>query len=253
MGVIDFWANIGVDAFRLDAMSHLIKREGANSKSLPETHAMLRKIRGYLNAKWPDRPLLVEAHEPVQKLKEYFGNNDEAQLVYNFPLAEKIFLALKRNRPEFLSKTIISSLNIPADCLWAVFLRNHDELSLATLTAEEREEFFSFYDPENKYKFGTGVSLRVADLLKNNRQKIIEAFELLFSLPGIPVIYFGDEIGMVGQPLAPGEKDTRRVVRGEMDWKLAEAEIEKPDSIFTAVSNLAHAKITRPAIKVASS
>ncbi|MBI2035839.1 MAG: trehalose synthase [Candidatus Liptonbacteria bacterium] len=245
MGVIDFWANIGVDAFRLDAVSHLIKREGTNSKGLPETHAMLRKIRSHVENRWPEHVLLAEAHEPIQKLKEYFGAGDESHMVYNFPLAEKMILALKRSDPDLLQEIVQASLDIPKNCSWAVFLRNHDDLSLATLKPEEHKEIFNYFDPEYKLRFGDGISLRLANFFNNDPQKIIEAFELLFSLPGSQVIYYGDEIGMGNLPLTPGIKDTRLTVRAEMNWKLAEAEMNNPNSIFTAVAKLAHDKIAK--------
>lgn len=238
MGIVDFWVRRGVDGFRLDAASHLIKREGGNSKSLPETHTLLKKIRAYLDEHYANIVLLAEVHEPIPKLKEYFGSGEECHLVYHFPLVEKMFLALKRGDLSLVGQAVQESSDIPENCQWCVFLRHHDDMSLETLTIEERNELVGFFDPERKFRFGTGISMRLASLLGGDKEKIAKAFEMLFNIPGSPIIYYGDEIGMENLPLIAGEKDTRRYVRGAFDWKLAEAERKNPGSLYNKMRQL---------------
>ncbi|MBI2023566.1 trehalose synthase [Candidatus Giovannonibacteria bacterium] len=245
MKVIDFWASRGVDGFRLDAVSHLIKREGTNSKCLPETHRVIKNIRAYLDRRWPNRALLAEVHESMDKVREFFGNGDEAHLVYNFPLAEKIFLSLLRNDREAILPVLEASTGIPANCQWATFLRNHDELSLATLDEHEYYEFIRAYDPEEKNIFGRGVSLRVADLCSGDKTKIVSAFQTLFNCSGSPIIYYGDEIGMKNLPLLE-EADNRRAGRGPFDWSLALKCAADPDSVLSKISELVKTRKTIP-------
>lgn len=238
--IMDFWAERGVNGFRLDAASHLIKREGTTSKSLPETHAILKKIRKHVDEKYPGTILLAETHDPIAVTKKYFGDGDESHLVYNFPLSEAIFLSLITGDDKKLRKIIEESSRIPAGCRWATFLRNHDELALDTLTPEERQSIINYADPTRKFDFkhGRGVSMRLGSIFEKDPAKIIEAFKLLFSVSGTPVIYFGEEIGMKNLAISEAPLDSRRYVRGEFDWQEAEKQMTQPDSIFNKVAEM---------------
>lgn len=245
MKVIDFWANLGVRAFRLDAASHLIKKEGTGSKSLPETHEILKKIRKRVDSKYGDVALLAEVHDELQKTTAYFGVGEECQLVYHFSLAEELFLALIREDGARLKAMADKASFIPVGCRWLIFLRNHDDLSLATLSESDKEKLRDALDPERKFGFGNseGISVRLANALKGDLIKIKSAFSLLFELsknyPMRPVIYYGDEIGMRNIAIPSGEKDTRRVLRGQFDWQEAGHQMNDPSSLFSAVAKTA--------------
>lgn len=241
--IIDFWVERGVGGFRLDAASHLIKREGTTSKGLPETHVILKKMRQHIDKNYPEAILLAETHDSIVETKKYFGNGDECHLVYHFPLAEAMLLALITGNNHSLQTLLKESNDLPKNCRWATFLRNHDELSLTTLTEEERKEIMTFADPEGKYDFknGRGLSMRLASILKNDKEKIISAVRLLFSTRGVPIIYYGDEIGMQNARLRGKVIDTRRYVRGDFDWKEAERQMKDSDSLFGAVAGMIRA------------
>ena len=238
--IMDIWVTRGVDGFRLDAASHLIKREGTTSKSLPETHAILKKLRQRVDENYPDVALLVETHDSVKVTKEYFGSGDESRLVYHFPLAEALFLALITGDDYKLRKLLAESLGIPDGCQWVTFLRNHDELSLNTITPEERQAIINYADPERKFDFrhGCGISMRLASIFRNDARKIIDAFNLLFSVPGLPVIYYGEEIGMKNAALPEKPPDTRRYVRSKFDWEEANKQMSDPGSLFNKVAEM---------------
>jgi maltose alpha-D-glucosyltransferase/alpha-amylase len=238
MGVIDFWTARGVDGFRLDAAAHLIKKEGTGCVSLPETHIVLKRIRAYLDAHHPGVALLGEAHgnDPISVLKSYFGDGDECHLMYHFPLVGKLFLALKRDDRSVLDPMLAESAGIPADAQWATLLRHHDEMPLSSLPKDEGNEVFDYFDAEKKYQFNLGTSLRTATMFRGNQRHILRAFELLFSVPGSPIIYYGDEIGMENISVDADERDTRRSVRGAFDWEKAERQIADPGSLFNGVA-----------------
>lgn len=238
--IMDFWCSRGVDGFRLDAAPYLIKREGTTSKGLPETHQVLKKIRVHLEKNYPDVVLLAETHQSVKLMRQYFGNGDECHLVYHFGLMEQMWLALKRNDPRLVEKIAHESFDIPDNCQWATFLRNHDEISLGTLDGAERKELMDFFDPEHDYMFKKmgATSMRLANVFRGDRRKIVNALKLLYSLPGSPVMYYGDEIGMQNLPLQQGIVDTRRYVRGAFDWQEAERQIADSDSFFHEVAGI---------------
>lgn len=237
--IIDFWTDLGVDGFRLDAAGYLIKKEGTRSRGIPETHAVLKKIRARLEKRAPRAMLLAEVSDSIDETKKYFGDRagNECHMVYHFPLAAKMFLAAFRNDRSLVEKMINESFDIPTDCQWAVFLRNHDQLSLATLTESEQNELVTYCDPDKKYIFRgeTGISMRIMSIFKKNPEKIRLAFEMLFRLPAIPIIYYGEEIGMENDTTIGTPRDTRRYVRGKFDWELARAQQKNPDSLFNFV------------------
>lgn len=237
---MDFWADMGVDGFRLDAAPHLIKREGTASKGLPETHELIKRIRRHIEAKHPEVILLAEAHQTVALTKKYFGNGDECHLAYHFPLAEVLWLALAGEDKTSVETMVKDSFDIPVNCQWAVFLRNHDELSLTTLSTEDRMRLIGFLDPHRAYLFkkSQAASVRVASVFDGNRKKIEAAFEMLYAIPGAPVMYYGDEIGMRNLPRAGAVVDTRTYVRGAFDWQEAEKQQRDSDSLFNHVAQI---------------
>ncbi len=238
---MDFWADLGADGFRLDAACYLIKRDGTICKGLPETHAMIKHIRRHLDEKYPRGVILLgEAAQSVEETKLYFGNGDECQMMYHFPLMAEMWLALCHKDASPVKQMIDSSFDIPENCQWAVFLRNHDEIELRFLASPAvRAELLEFLDPEHKYLFnkGAATSERIASVF-HNRADLRRAFELLYSTPGAPIMYYGDEIGMQNLPLQSGIIDTRKYVRGAFDWAEAEREVVDPASLFNEVATL---------------
>ncbi len=249
MLVIDFWTELGVDSFRLDAVSRIIKKEGTECVGLPETHAILKKIRVYLDEYHPNVALLGEASgkDSITTLKTYFGAGDECHLLYHFPLVGKLFLALKRNDTNIIRKILEESKDIPSNTQWAMFLRHHDEMAIAALPETERQELLDYFDPQKKYRFYLGASLRLATMFQGNKQKILDAFQLLFSVPGSSIIYYGDEIGMENDALPAGEKDTRRSIRGKFDWNKADAQRADSKSLFNSIARIIQARKQQPA------
>jgi len=237
---MEFWATRGVDGFRLDAASHLIKREGTTSKGLPETHQLLKRIRGRLQTRYPDVILLAEAVQDIESSKEYFGAGDECHMVYNFPLTAHLWLALCDGSRSSLDATLARSSRIPESCQWATFLRSHDQIMLDTLGSEERRRLIDFLDRKHEYLFNKGEAtcMRIASALQGNTERILEAIDLLYSVPGAPIMYYGDEIGMQNIPVRNLKLDTRRYVRGPFDWNTANVQLKDPTSLLNRVSQI---------------
>lgn len=237
---MEFWAERGADGFRLDAAAHLIKREQTSSQGLPETHALIKRIRARLEARFPEVILLAEAAQSIETSKEYFGNGDECHMVYNFPLMQRMWLSLVDDDRSLLDATLAACADIPENCQWATFLRNHDEINLNTLSYKERHHVIDMLDPGHEFPFNKGeaLSMRIATALRRDKAKIIEAMRLLYGLPGAPIMYYGDEIGMENLPLGMDFLDTRRYVRGMFDWDKAQAQMSDSESLFTHISRI---------------
>ncbi|HXV26743.1 MAG TPA: alpha-amylase family glycosyl hydrolase [Candidatus Paceibacterota bacterium] len=237
-GIMDFWLSRGVDGFRMDAISHLIKREGTRSTHLPETHAVLRRIRAYLDAHHPDAVILGEANGELTDVRSYFGDGDECHMLFNFPLMVRTFLALVRGDDDIARKFAAQSSDIPLGCAWANVLRNHDELALKHVPDDVREEIFDAVDPGGKYlmKREMGTAVRLATALLNDPERITHAISLLLEQPGSPVIYMGDELGTGNTP-APGP-DIRRTSRSAIDWSEVQRQEANPDSVLNRVRKL---------------
>ena len=236
----EFWANLGVNGFRLDAAAHLIKREGTTSKGLTETHQRIKDIRRRLESTYPDVILLAEAAQSIALTKEYFGDGDECHMAYHFPLMEQLWMAQLFDEPDRVTNTIRDSFDIPENCQWATFLRNHDDISLASLPPRERRELVERMDPTGVYtmkKLGF-TSMRIAEIFNGNSEKILEAFTLLYEAPGAQVMYYGDELGMRNLQPQKGVVDTRVYVRGSVDWEEAERQMHDPNSLFMRVATL---------------
>jgi len=240
LSIMEFWADLGVDGFRLDAVPRLIKRDGTNSKGLPETHALIRRIRKRLEEKYPEVILIAEAHHDLAETKKYFGNGDECHMAYHFILMEEMWHAIARGDQGRLAKIIEDSIDIPDNCQWAIFLRNHDEIAISSLQPEEHAALMDFLDAERTYGFRGGLrtSMRLGSVFKGDREKILSALKMLYSLPGSPVMYYGDEIGMYNLDIHPDIKDSRKYVRGNFDWTHAKKQMDDPESLFSAVAKL---------------
>jgi maltose alpha-D-glucosyltransferase/alpha-amylase len=214
MRVIDFWLGLGVDGIRLDAVPYLYERDGTNCENLPEAHEFLKKLRAHVDGKYKNRMLLAEANQWPEDAAAYFGDGDECHMAFHFPLMPRIFMAVEMEDRFPIINILDQTPLIPSVCQWALFLRNHDELTLEMVTDEERDYMYRVYAQDPRTKINLGIRRRLAPLLKNNRRKIELMFFLLFSLPGTPVIYYGDEIGM-GDNYYLGD---RNGVRTPMQW-----------------------------------
>jgi maltose alpha-D-glucosyltransferase/alpha-amylase len=212
--VADFWLGLGMDGFRVDAVTYLYEREGTTCDNLPETHLFLQTFRAHIDQHWPDRVLLCEANLWPEDLISYFGAGDEFNMAFHFPLMPRYFMALKQHNRRSLVEILERTPAIPANCQWAVFLRNHDELTLEMVTPEEREFMWAEYAPEPRMRLNLGIRRRLAPLLNGDQQQIELLHALLFSLPGSPVLYYGDEIGMGDNIWLPD----RNGVRTPMQW-----------------------------------
>jgi maltose alpha-D-glucosyltransferase/alpha-amylase len=213
--VARFWLDLGIDGFRADAVPYLFEREGTNCENLPETHAYLKKLRAFMDEKYPGRILLCEANQWPEDVRPYFGNGDEFHMGFHFPIMPRIFMAIKKGRSEDMREILQRTPPIPDNCQWCIFLRNHDELTLEMVTAEERQWMWENYAPEPRMRLNLGIRRRLTPLLDNDQRKIRLAFSLLFTLPGSPILYYGDEIGM-------GDNiwlEDRNGVRTPMQWE----------------------------------
>ncbi|ADQ85646.1 maltose alpha-D-glucosyltransferase [Methylovorus sp. MP688] len=214
MSIMEFWLDLGVDGLRLDAVPYLIEREGTSNENLPETHQILKKIRQFIDQRYPDRMLLAEANMWPEDVQYYFGNNDECHMAFHFPLMPRMYLALAQEDRFPITDILQQTPDIPSDCQWAIFLRNHDELTLEMVTDNERAYMLNFYAADNRARLNVGIRRRLAPLLQRDRRRLELLNSLLLSMPGTPVIYYGDEIGM-GDNIHLGDRDG---VRTPMQW-----------------------------------
>ena len=209
-----FWLDLGIDGFRADAVPYLFEREGTNCENLPETHVYLKQLRTFMDKNYPGRILLCEANQWPEDVRPYFGDGDEFHMGFHFPIMPRIYMALKKGHADDMIEILRRTPPIPENCQWCTFLRNHDELTLEMVTEEERQWMWQEYAPEPRMKLNLGIRRRLAPLLDNDRRKIELANSLLFTLPGSPIIYYGDEIGM-GDNL---DLPDRNGVRTPMQW-----------------------------------
>ncbi len=214
LSVMKYWVGLGVDGLRLDAVPYLVEREGTNNENLPETHAVLKQIRGVLDREFPDRMLLAEANQWPEDVKEYFGAGDECNMAFHFPLMPRMYMAIAREDRFPITDIMRQTPDIPETCQWAIFLRNHDELTLEMVTNSERDYLWETYAADKRARINLGIRRRLAPLLERDRRRIELMNYLLFSMPGTPVIYYGDEIGM-GDNFHLGDRDG---VRTPMQW-----------------------------------
>jgi len=212
--VMKRWLDSGVDGFRLDAIPYLCERDGTNNENLPETHAIIKKLRKELDAYAKNKVLLAEANQWPEDVQEYFGQDDECHMAYHFPLMPRIYMAIAQEDRFPITDILRQTPDIPANCQWALFLRNHDELTLEMVTDVERDYLWSTYANDPRARINVGIRRRLAPLMDNDRRKIELMNSLLFSFPGTPILYYGDEIGM-GDNIYLGD---RNGVRTPMQW-----------------------------------
>ena len=212
--VMRFWLRLGVDGMRLDAIPYLVEREGTSCETLPETHVVLKKLRAAMDAEFSDRIFLAEANQSPAEVSSYFGNGDECHMAFHFPVMPRIYMAVAQQDRAPIMSIMAQTPPIPAGCQWAIFLRNHDELTLEMVTPDEREFMYGHYAKDVRMRINVGIRRRLAPLMENGRDEIELMHALLMSLPGSPVMYYGDEIGM-GDNVYLGD---RNGVRTPMQW-----------------------------------
>ena len=215
LAVVRFWLDLGLDGFRLDAVPYLYERDGTNGENLPETHEFLKRVRSEVDKIYSDRVLLAEANQWPEDVVDYFGENgDECHMAFHFPLMPRLFMAARRQVRYPIVETLEKTPDIPENCQWGIFLRNHDELTLEMVTDEERDYMYNEYAKDPRMKLNLGIRRRLAPLLENSRDQMEQFHAILFSLPGTPIIYYGDELGM-GDNIYLGDRDG---VRTPMQW-----------------------------------
>jgi len=212
--VLRFWLDLGIDGFRLDAVPYLYEREGTNCENLSQTHTYLRRIRSEVDEAYPDRVLLAEANQWPEDVVEYFGRGDECHMAFQFPVMPRMFMSLRREDATPMYEILERTPPVPETCQWGLFLRNHDELTLEMVTDDERDYMYAEYARDPRMKLNLGIRRRLAPLLDNGRDEVELMHAILFSLPGSPVLYYGDEIGM-GDNVFLGDRDG---VRTPMHW-----------------------------------
>jgi maltose alpha-D-glucosyltransferase/alpha-amylase len=218
LDVLRFWLDLGIDGFRLDAVPYLYERDGTNCENLTETHAFLKRCRKVMDDEYPGRVMLAEANQWPSDVVEYFGDpavgGDECHMAFHFPLMPRIFMAVRRENRFPISEILAQTPPIPSGAQWGIFLRNHDELTLEMVSDEERDYMYAEYAKDPRMKANIGIRRRLAPLLENDRNQLELFTALLLSLPGSPVLYYGDEIGM-GDNIWLGDRDA---VRSPMQW-----------------------------------
>ncbi|MCD6400649.1 MAG: maltose alpha-D-glucosyltransferase, partial [Anaerolineales bacterium] len=213
--VMKFWLDLGIDGFRVDAVPYLFEREGTICENLPETHDYLKRLRKFIDTNYPGRVLLCEANQWPEDVRPYFGDGDEFHIGFHFPIMPRIFMAIRKSDISNVKNIMARTPEIPSNCQWCTFLRNHDELTLEMVTEEERQWMWQEYAPESRMRLNLGIRRRLAPLLDGDQRKIELANSILFSLIGTPIIYYGDEIGM-------GDNiwlEDRAGVRTPMQWE----------------------------------
>ena len=232
--VMKFWLELGVDGFRLDAVPYLVEREGTSCENLPETHTVIKELRKKLDENFPGRMLLAEANQWPADLRAYFGDSDEFHMAFHFPLMPRMFMGLKLEDRKPITEILQQTPQIPEPCQWCLFLRNHDELTLEMVTDMERGYMYDEYAYDKGMRINLGIRRRLAPLLDNDRRRIELMNGMLMSLPGTPVIYYGDEIGM-GDNIYLGD---RNGVRTPMQWDggwNAGFSAADPESLYAAL------------------
>ena len=214
LDVVRFWLDIGLDGLRLDAVPYLYERDGTNGENLPETHQFLTRLRKEVDAAFPGKVLLAEANQWPEDVVDYFGDGDECHMCFHFPLMPRMFMALRQGQRHPITETLIRTPDIPDGCQWATFLRNHDELTLEMVTDEERDFMYNEFATDPRMKLNLGIRRRLAPLVDNDRRVAELLHAMLFSLPGSPILYYGDEM-LMGDNIYLGDRDA---VRTPMQW-----------------------------------
>jgi len=224
LDVMRYWLDMGIDGFRLDAIPYLVERDGTNCENLAETHAVIKAIRAAIDRDYPGRMLLAEANQWPEDVRPYFGDGDECHMAFHFPVMPRIFMALRQEDVEPIVDIMRRTPPLPESCQWGMFLRNHDELTLEMVTEDERAYMVLAYARDPQARINVGIRRRLAPLVENGRRRIELLNSLLFSFPGTPIVYYGDEIGM-GDDVLRKDRDG---VRSPMQWTGA------PDAGFSS-------------------
>ena len=214
LNTMRFWLDMGVDGFRLDAIPYLVERDGTTNENLPETHAVIKKLRAAIDAQYRGRFLLAEANMWPEDVREYFGDGDECHMAYHFPLMPRMYMAIAQEDRHPIVEIMQQTPEIPEGCQWAIFLRNHDELTLEMVTSKERDYMYNMYAADKRARINLGIRRRLAPLMENDMDRVKLMNGMLLSMPGSPIIYYGDEIGM-GDNVFVGD---RNGVRTPMQW-----------------------------------
>jgi maltose alpha-D-glucosyltransferase/alpha-amylase len=237
--IVKYWLDLGIDGFRADAVPYLFERDGTISENLRETHMFLKQLRSFMTAHYPESILLCEANQWPEDVRHYFGDGtDEVHMGFHFPLMPRLFMALGKGDVSPIVDILARTPPIPVENQWCVFLRNHDELTLEMVTQEEREWMWERYAPKPRMRLNLGIRRRLAPLLDNDRRRIELLNSLLFTLPGSPIIYYGDEIGM-GDDI---QLEDRNGVRTPMQWEASPSggfSMSEPDSFYAPVVSAA--------------
>src|ERR1051325_8367056 len=212
--IMKFWLEMGVDGFRLDAIPYLVERDGTNCENLPETHEVIKVLRRALDAEFPNRIFLAEANQWPSDVRAYFGQEDECHMAFHFPVMPRMYMSLRREDRTPIVDIMRQTPEIPETCQWAIFLRNHDELTLEMVTDEERDYMYREYARDPRMRINVGIRRRLSPLMEGGRRQMEIMNALLMSMPGTPIIYYGDEIGM-GDNIYLGD---RNGVRTPMQW-----------------------------------
>jgi maltose alpha-D-glucosyltransferase/alpha-amylase len=269
LNVVRFWLTLGIDGFRVDAPTYLFEREGTNCESLPETHAYLKRIRSMMDAEFPGAIMLAESNQWPSELARYFDAGDEFHMAFHFPLMPRMYLALAQGDASAIINILKDTPAIPESCQWMLFLRNHDELSLEMVTEDERAFMWRKYAPEPQMILNLGIRRRLAPIMHNDRRKIEVMNSLLFTLPGSPIIYYGDEIGMGDNIDLPDRNGVRtpmqwddspnadfstgkpfsELVKGDLGYQYVNVanQINDPDSLFRVIKRMISIRKTHTA------
>jgi trehalose synthase len=234
LSAMRFWLDMGVDGLRMDAIPYLVERDGTNCENLPDTHAIIKKFRAAIDAEYANRFVLAEANQWPSDVRPYFGDGDECQMAFHFPLMPRIYVAIRQEDCLPITEIMAQTPDIPSNCQWGLFLRNHDELTLEMVTDDERDYMYLAYSANPRMRLNLGIRRRLAPLLDNNRQRIELLNSILFSFPGTPILYYGDEIGM-GDNIELGD---RNGVRTPMQWNAernAGFSQADPDKLYSPV------------------
>ena len=230
--VMKFWLDIGVDGFRLDAVPYLVEREGTSCENLPETHAVIKELRARLDAEYPGRMLLAEANQWPADLRPYFGDEDEFHMAFHFPLMPRMFMGLKLEDRKPIVEILQQTPEIPPSCQWCLFLRNHDELTLEMVTDIERDYMYDAYAHDKTMRLNLGIRRRLAPLLDNDRRSIELMNSMLMSMPGTPIVYYGDEIGMGDNVFLGDRNGVRTPMQWNGGWNAGFSEAD-PESLYS--------------------
>jgi maltose alpha-D-glucosyltransferase/alpha-amylase len=214
LGVVKFWLDMGLDGFRLDSVPYLYQRDGTSQENLPETHAFLKRLRKEVDATHPNKVLLAEANQWPADVVDFFGDGDECHMCFHFPLMPRMFMAVRREQRFPITEILAETPEIPPGCQWGIFLRNHDELTLERVTEDERDYMFAEYAKDPRMKRNMGIGRRLAPLVDDDRRVAELLHAMLFSLPGSPILYYGDEL-LMGDNIYLGDRDA---VRTPMQW-----------------------------------